>query len=247
VPHFHPALPDHRPFIVAHRAGNHIAKAERAIRRGADMLEADVWRYRKRLEVRHLKTLGPLPILWDRWELAPGWTPRLHLHELLEATPADVPIMFDLKGEDANLSMSVVEAMREDHPERPIIMCTRFWIQLDRIRDEADVHRIYSVGSEKERDGIFSRLDGIEYPAVSIHHNLVTPGLMRRFDEAGAVVMSWGATTRAEAEMLLSLGVDGLTVSEGPLQRWLLAERQGRNGTVTNTAAGGTSASGETA
>lgn len=232
MPHFHPALPDHRPFVVAHRAGNHLPKAERAVRRGVDMLEADVWRYRKRLEVRHLKTLGPLPILWDRWVLAPGWTPRLHLDELLAATPADVPIMFDLKGEDPNLSSSIVAEMRRDHPDRPIIMCTRFWIQLDRIRDEPDVHRIYSVGDEKERAGIFSRIDGMEHPAVSIHRNLVTPSLMKRFHECGAVVMAWGATTREQADLLLSLGVDGLTVSEGPLQAWLLAERQGRNGTV---------------
>lgn len=230
MPHYHPALPDHRPFIVAHRAGNHIPRAERAVRRGVDMLEADVWRYRKKLEVRHLKTLGPLPILWDRWELAPGWTPRLHVDELLAATPDDMPVMFDLKGEDPNLSTSIIQTMREGFPDRPIIMCTRFWIQLDRIAREEDVNRIYSVGDEKERDGIFSRLETLRHPAVSIHKKLVTPSLMRRFDEAGAVVMAWGATTRDEADLLLSLGVDGLTVSEGPLQSWLLAERQGRNG-----------------
>ena len=228
MPHFHPALPDHRPFIVGHRAGNYLPKIDRAVRRGVDMLEADVWRYRGNLEVRHLKTLGPLPILWDRWVLAPGWTPRLNLHELLEATPADMPIMFDLKGEDPNLGPGILTAMRADHPERPIIMCTRFWIHLDRIRDESDVHRIYSVGDQKERDAIFSRIESIEHPAVSIHRNLVTPSLMKRFDAAGATVISWGATTRDEADLLLSLGVDGLTVSEGPLQTWLLAERQGK-------------------
>lgn len=233
MPHPHPALPDHRPFIVGHRAGNHLPKVERAVRRGVDMIEADVWRYRSRLEVRHLKTLGPLPILWDRWELAPGWTPRLNVRELLAATPPDLPVMFDLKGEDPNLAPSIVTTMREEFPDRPIIMCTRFWIQLDRIREEPDVHRIYSVGDQKERDAIFSRLETLEHPAVSIHRNLITPALMRRFDEVGATVISWGATTRAEADLLISLGVDGLTVSEGPLQTWLLEERQGINGTVS--------------
>ena len=233
MPHAHPALPDHRPFIVGHRAGNHIPKVDRAVRRGVDMLEADVWRYRNRLEVRHLKTLGPLPILWDRWTLAPGWTPRLHLHELLEATPPEMPIMFDLKGEDPNLGPGIISSMRTDFPERPIIMCTRFWIQLDRIRDEQDVHRIYSVGDQKERDAVFSRLESLEHPAVSIHRNLVTPALMRRFDEVGATVISWGATTRAEADLLISLGVDGITVSEGPLQNWLLEQRRGTNGTAS--------------
>lgn len=233
MPHYHPDLPDHRPFIVGHRAGNHIHKAERAIKRGVDMLEADVWRYRKKLEVRHLKTLGPLPILWDRWELAPGWTPRLHVDELLEATPDDIPVMFDLKGEDPHLPLGIIETLRNNYPDRPIIMCTRFWLQLDRIARETDITRIYSVGDQKERDGIFGRLETLEYPAVSIHKNLVNPSLMRRFDDVGAVVMAWGATTQDEADLLLSLGVDGLTVSEGALQNWLLAERQGRNGTVT--------------
>ena len=233
VPHAHPALPDHRPFIVGHRAGNHLPKVERAVRRGVDMLEADVWRYRSRLEVRHLKTLGPLPILWDRWVLAPGWTPRLHVRELLAATPPEMPIMFDLKGEDPNLSPSIAESIRSGFPDRDIIMCTRFWIQLDRIRDMPDVYRIYSVGDVKERDAVFTRLESMEHPAVSIHRNLVTPALMRRFDEVGATVISWGATTRAEAELLISLGVDGLTVSEGPLQTWLLESRQGINGTVS--------------
>lgn len=232
MPHYHPALPAHRPLVIGHRAANHLPKMERAVKRGVDMLEADVWRYQNNLEVRHLKTLGRLPILWDRWTLAPGWTPRLHLDELLDHTPHDIPVMFDLKGEDPNLPTSIVETMREQHPDRPIIMCTRFWIQLDRIKDQTGVHRVYSVGDQKERDRIFTRIGDIEHPMVSIHRQFVTPALMRRFDDAGVTVISWGATTRAEAEMLLSLGVDGITVSEGPLQSWLLAERQGKAASV---------------
>lgn len=234
MPHFHPALPTHRPLVIGHRAANHLPKVDRAVRRGVDMLEADVWRYRSNLEVRHLKTLGRLPILWDRWTLAPGWTPRLHLQELLEHVPLDIPVMFDLKGEDPHLATSIIETMKQYAPERPIIMCTRFWIQLDRIKDQTDVYRIYSVGDQNERDRIFTRISDIEYPAVSIHRQLVTPALMKRFDEIGATVISWGATTRAEVDMLLSLGVDGITVSEGPLQTWLLTERQGKHGTVAS-------------
>ena len=240
MPHYHPVLPTHRPLVIAHRAGNHPTKARRAIQRGVDMLEADVWRYRQNLEVRHLKTLGPLPILWDRWELHPGWTPRLHLEALLQELPPGVPIMLDLKGKDPNLATSILQAMRAEHLDHEIVLCTRNWLHLDRIRDADDAHRIYSVGSQQERDQIFTRIEEMHYPAVSIHHDLVTPALMRHFDEAGATVISWGATSREEADLLLSLGVDGLTVSEGPLQTWLLKERQGTLGDVAPPDTGST-------
>ena len=49
---------------------------------GADLVEADVRLYRGRLEVRHLRTVGPLPILWDRWQLAAPRRRRLQLAEL---------------------------------------------------------------------------------------------------------------------------------------------------------------------
>src|SRR6188508_3273249 len=84
------------PFIVAHRAGNDLARLRRAERVRPGLVEADVHLFRGRLEVRHLKTLGPLGVLWDRWYLAPPGTPRLELHELLAAT--DTALMLDLKG-----------------------------------------------------------------------------------------------------------------------------------------------------
>lgn len=225
MPHAHPALPNQRPFVVGHRMGNDVTMVDRSVRAGVDMIEADIWRHRKRLEVRHLKTLGPLPVLWDRWTLSPGWTPRLEIAQLLDATPVDMPIMFDLKGEDPNLSTDIIHIVREQQPDRQIIMCTRLWIHLDRVRDRPEVHRIYSVGDETQREQVWSRLETMEHPAISIHRRLVTPACMKRLTHIGATVISWGSTSRAEAEMLLSLGVDGLTVADGPLQAWLIGER----------------------
>ncbi len=191
------------------------------------MLEADIWRYQRRLEIRHLKTIGPVPILWDRWMLAPGWTPRLELHDLLDATPVDCRIMLDLKGHDPMLSPSIVTAIRDRQPERAIIMCTRFWAHLDRVKDDANVHRIYSIGSEQERATIWSRLESMEHPAVSIHRELLTPAISRRFADLGVTVLVWSVNTPDEARLMLDLRADGITVSDGPVQDWLLA--QGRN------------------
>ena len=62
-----------QPLIVAHRAGNHLDKLAEAFALGVDYAETDVWLHRGRLEVRHEKTLGPLPLLYDRGRLFPGW------------------------------------------------------------------------------------------------------------------------------------------------------------------------------
>ena len=83
---------------VAHRAGNSLAGLQSARELGVDVVECDVHRHRGRLEVRHLKTAGPLPFLWDRWELAPAGAPRLGLDELLAADQRGSTFMLDLKG-----------------------------------------------------------------------------------------------------------------------------------------------------
>ena len=70
-------------FVVAHRAGNDLARLQEAERLGVALVEADVRLWRSRLEVRHLKTVGPLPILWDRWRLANPFARRIELRDLL--------------------------------------------------------------------------------------------------------------------------------------------------------------------
>jgi glycerophosphoryl diester phosphodiesterase len=77
------------PFIVAHRAGNDLELLRRAERVRPRLIEADVHLYRGRLEVRHLKTLGPLPVLWDRWYLAPAGGPRRALAAELAGAGAE--------------------------------------------------------------------------------------------------------------------------------------------------------------
>ena len=71
-------------FLVAHRAGNDLALLRRAERVRPRLIEADVHLFRGRLEVRHLKTLGPLSVgsLVSRAARA---RPGCELHELLAA------------------------------------------------------------------------------------------------------------------------------------------------------------------
>ena len=53
-------------FVIAHRAGNDLDRLRRAQQLGIAVIEADLHLYAGRIEVRHLKTLGPVPVLWDR-------------------------------------------------------------------------------------------------------------------------------------------------------------------------------------
>lgn len=40
----HPALPEARPLVIAHRSGNELHEARAAYEAGADMIETDIWR-----------------------------------------------------------------------------------------------------------------------------------------------------------------------------------------------------------
>ena len=51
---------------IAHRSGNTVAGLRAALDAGVDLVEADVHAYRGRLEMRHLRSMGGLPFLWDR-------------------------------------------------------------------------------------------------------------------------------------------------------------------------------------
>ena len=88
------------PLLIAHRAGNDPAHLRAAEEAGADVIEADLHLWRGRLELRHLKTVGPLPLYWDRWALAPPWR---RFDSSTTCSPRARPqtsLMLDLKGRD---------------------------------------------------------------------------------------------------------------------------------------------------
>ena len=76
------------PFVVAHRAGNCLDRLREAERLGVALIEADVRLFHGRPEIRHLKTVGPLPLYWDRWALASPFRRSLTLSELLRSSSA---------------------------------------------------------------------------------------------------------------------------------------------------------------
>jgi glycerophosphoryl diester phosphodiesterase len=114
------------PFLVAHRAGNQLdlLRAAEAEHRGA-IVEADVHLFRGRVEIRHLKTLGPLPVFWDCWQLAPPWRAHLQLSDLLAAASPETELMLDLKGKDPRLAERVIAELEPYFAKRRLSICTR--------------------------------------------------------------------------------------------------------------------------
>lgn len=211
MPSTHPILPDHRPLAIAHRGGNSLEAAREAIAIGADMLETDIWPFRGRLEVRHVKTIGPLPIYWEKWYVDSVGGRQMRLRELLEGVPACVRLFLDLKGKNPNLGKRVLQEIAELQAEREIIMCGRTWSQLDPIEALPNVHVFYSVGEAPELAKVWSRLEKQRSPAVSIHHGLLTDDTIARLHALGTTIVAWTVNDPAIAKALWERGVDGFT------------------------------------
>lgn len=221
----HPRLPSARPLVIAHRAGNEPELAKRAESLGADLIEADVWYFRGRLETRHVKTMGRIPLLWDRWTLQPGWGHRVVVPELLAATRPETRLLLDLKGDDTTLAPRLVDTIRAAQPARQIILCGRNWAQLDPVAADDDVTIFYSVNSDDELRAVWAKLARTAHPAISIHARYLTADLARRFHDARTTVISWPVNDLALASRLFALGVDGFTTDNLALLQTIARDR----------------------
>ena len=192
---------------IAHRAGNDLSLLRRAEELGIELVEADVRLWRGRLEVRHLKTLGPIPILWDRWEVANPLAPRLSLGELLDAAGRRTELLLDLKGSNPRLSNLVLAELERD---RRVTVCARSWRLLEPFADRDNVTVVYSVGTRRELARLRRRFGHRRLDGVSIHERLVDASTATQLRQLAAVLMSWPVNTVQRGRELAALGVDGL-------------------------------------
>ena len=140
------------PLLIAHRAGNEPARLRAAERAGADVIEADLHLRRGRLELRHLKTAGPLPLYWDRWALAPPWRRFDDLDDLLAAARPETALMLDLKGSDPAAARMLSAALSRAARRRARFVSAREWPLLDEI-DPALAQRIGSAARPRSSIG----------------------------------------------------------------------------------------------
>ena len=209
------------PLTIAHRAGNHLHLMYEATRIGVDLIEADVHFHRGRLEIRHLKTMGPIPLLWDRWALVPAWKPRFFIAGLLDAVEPQAHLMFDLKGKDPELSAQLLAILRDEAHGRPYTVCSQAWHLLEPFRNEPNVTVVHSVGSERLLRRVPNVLTWHDNHAISIHSKLLDKDRVKTLRGLAPTVMTWPINTTERLERVLDYGVNGIISDELDLLRTL--------------------------
>jgi glycerophosphoryl diester phosphodiesterase len=205
-------VPPAQALAIAHRAGNHLPLLYAAERTGADLIEADLWSYRGRVEVRHLRTFGelPLPVLWDRWQLARGWGERLSLSELLAAAAPTTRFLLDLKGVDVRLASQVRRTMAALAPDRPYAVCSQSWELLEAFRGQELALVVHSVGDERMLRSIQERLTWHEHQAVGLDHRLLTAPRVADLRDLVPWLFAWTVNTESRMRQLVEWGVNGI-------------------------------------
>jgi glycerophosphoryl diester phosphodiesterase len=220
-------VPDGPVLAIAHRAGNSLAGLHAANELGADVIECDVHSDRGRLEVRHLKTAGPLPFLWDRWELAPASAPRLGLAELLEANRKGSAFMLDLKGRRTAAARAVAELLHAEGHHRPILVCGRHWPSVEVVARLPYVRPVLSARNRLELARLHERLarsNGSVHGA-SVHRSLLDTSVVARLRAHVQVVMTWPVNDVAGLDALMAVGVNGIISDEPEVLAELISRR----------------------
>jgi glycerophosphoryl diester phosphodiesterase len=212
--HAIPARTSRQPFVIAHRGGNHLDALRDAERLGIPLVEADLRLFQGRIDVRHLKSIGPLPLFWDRWRVAAPWSARLGLDELLDATGPGTELMLDLKGRRRELAVLVADAISPLLPSRRFTVCARAASLLEPFAG-LSVRRFQSVGSARQLRRFLERGHLHDVDGVSIHARLLAPRTMDALRSRVRLVVTWPVNRVEHALDLAALGVDGL-ISDVP-------------------------------
>ena len=197
-----------RPLAIAHRAGNRPDRLARARAIGADLAELDVWLRRGRLEVRHARALGPLPLLREGWRVMPAW-PRLELDAVIESDARDLPLMVDLKTESPALAKAVAAAFERRLPGAPYAVTARAWPLLAPFEGMPHVRLLPSAAWPDELAALMPALGG-RFRMLSLHASLARPDTMRELAARDVDACVWPVNTRAALAEALAAGAAGV-------------------------------------
>ncbi|QIX27186.1 glycerophosphodiester phosphodiesterase [Nocardioides sp. JQ2195] len=210
---------------IAHRAGNSLTGLHEANALGVDVIECDIHRHRDRLEVRHLKTAGPLPFLWDRWELVPASAPRLGLHELLEADRHGTTFMLDLKGIGAGVGTAVVRLLADRSRAQPVLVCGRNWSAVTAVAELDQVRPVLSARKPRELTALWKRVGTGGFHGASVHCTLLDRNVVERLRSHVELVMTWPVNDLSLLDRMVDIGVNGI-ISDEPSVLAELIRRQ---------------------
>jgi glycerophosphoryl diester phosphodiesterase len=221
---------DYRPLVtVAHRAGNQLADLHAALDAGVDMIEADVHLYRRVLEVRHRKALGPHLYLEKWYELnrrrsivLPDPAELLaHVRAVTDGLPR---LMLDLKGPRLGVAPEVAALLNRSAPDMPVSVCTKQWRMLDAFDGSPNVRQVMSAANWLQLTRLRARLRGRRAAGLSIYRNLLTPDIVAELHQATDLVMVWPVDTEEALAHARRLGVSGVISKNLPMLRRLVAE-----------------------
>lgn len=218
-------LEHQRPLLFAHRAGNRLDALAPAAAAGAHLIEIDVWFHRGRVEVGHDKTLGPIPLRWDRWSLAFGWRRTLVVADILGALPADVAPMFDLKGTDPRLPSALQRLIEEHLPGRPYAVSSQNWSYLDEFLGIEEARVIRSVGSARALQQMRTDLDAWTGAGIGFDVELLVPAVIEELRERTPLLVTWTINDLEQAQRLVEQGVGGIITDSLTVVRALAAPR----------------------
>jgi glycerophosphoryl diester phosphodiesterase len=209
-----PAALSTEGLVIAHRAAN--SRAGLAAAAGsADVVEADVHLFRGRLEVRHAKTLGPFPRLWERWYLLDRDAPRPPLEEILPAVDPGVGLLLDLKGPDPRLPRAVLRAARERIAGPGLFVSGRVWRSIEALRGVPGVGTLLSVGGPHGLRRLLRRYGPDDLEGVTVHRELLTPSVAEALRRRAPAVWTWPVDDPETARTLAAWGVTGF-ISDAP-------------------------------
>jgi glycerophosphoryl diester phosphodiesterase len=215
---------------IAHRAGNSLTALRQAVELSADIVEADVNTGPRGLEVHHLKSMGPLPWLWDKWELRSARAPKLGLRTLLAAAEDGVTFMLDLKGHDAAVGEEVARELHDVAAGRDILVCTRHWPALTPFETLPWARVVRSARNGRELAALRQGLEaGAPAYGVSIHRSLLGRDVVAGFHKHVEVVMTWPINTQAaltEVRGYTGSGTVGVISDEASVLARLAADRR---------------------
>lgn len=230
-----------RPVRIAHAYGNRRHTIDEALATEVDFMEADLWFRAGKIEVRHERRLGFLPILYDGkppgvrrfgpWAITviPGYYIRLDVNplplaELLERAHGSVRLLLDLKGRYSdeaayNYARTLARTLAEAGAEGSAIVCGQT-DALDHVREVAphlDVR--YSMEREDEWQAFKRRLEsGPRIAGVCIHRRFfLRDGVAAFLAEKDLQAFCWTVDDPAEARMLLGRGAAGIISNSLPL------------------------------
>jgi hypothetical protein len=200
---------------IAHRAGNSLAGLHAANELGVDVIECDVHDYRRRLEVRHIRTPSPLPYLWRWRDLASVSARRLGLQELLAADQHGSLFMLDLKGRRTSSGEAVARLLHESGHDRPVLVCGKWWPAVDALAHLPYVQPVLSARHRRQLVRLEERLRTGPVPfGVSVHRSLLDRSQVADLRRHVEVVMTWPVNSLATLEEVLEIGVNGVISDE---------------------------------